>query len=128
MASNRKSEFVSRSSLFASPGQCAVPKKKVARGGNLPVFALHDNSEVMEMSRAAAAAAPITKQSALILPEDDVEPMDVDATLMPSPQKASDKEEVDEEREVASGNTACTKMATPRRKSMPTPGNDLFHQ
>lgn len=137
--------FSVRAALFASPvgSSSAVPKKKVAREvprAGPPVFALeHDVSEVTDRNKDgtflaadACASGPTLKvpDETQGCPEtfsvseheddDDVEPMEVDGTIVPSPQRATPTR----------GVTPCEKSTTPRRrssrKSMPTPGKRLF--
>ncbi|CAP38527.2 Protein CBR-KNL-3 [Caenorhabditis briggsae] len=135
----KKSTFASRAAVFASPGD-AVPKKKVAREKPLsaPVFEMDNDPEDVP----AAPGSPKTPEAVEDVPEDsedvldDEEPMDVDTSNMPSPQKATPRRQApatsaaQRSPSPPRGDTPCSKSTTPRRKSgrksMPTPGKRLF--
>ncbi|EGT43560.1 hypothetical protein CAEBREN_09435 [Caenorhabditis brenneri] len=135
MSQNKEKTFMARASLFASPKDSAtVPKKKVAREAPLPALTFPDSSadrmktpepvhtEPKTPERVSSRTRPVqvTRQD----PEevkDDVEPMEVDTSVLPSPQRGTTPQR---------GNTPCSTATTPRRKSarksMPTPGKRLF--
>ncbi|CAO4376977.1 unnamed protein product [Caenorhabditis nigoni] len=149
-AATKKTSFASRAAVFASPGD-VVPKKKVAREKPLsaPVFE-EDNilenvpedvlvaPEAPEVPEAIedVPEAPEAPESVQDLPEasedvlEEEEPMDVDTSNMPSPQKATPRRQATATSSPPRGDTPCSKSTTPRRKSarksMPTPGKRLF--
>ncbi|KAF1752701.1 hypothetical protein GCK72_019256 [Caenorhabditis remanei] len=137
MSQEGNKTFMARASLFASPADsAAVPKKRVAREAPLPAPVFPDESTIQHESpqrshnRSQRALptkvvepAPEVIADAPEADEDDVEPMEVDTTVVPSPEKAPQSSP-------PRGDTPCSKSTTPRRKSgrksMPTPGKRLF--
>ncbi|CAI2355230.1 unnamed protein product [Caenorhabditis sp. 36 PRJEB53466] len=112
MNQNRRETFLTRAALFASPvDSSTMPKKKVARKEPIPTLVFPDESRQHVED---AGAAPIVNEIISDEELDDVEPMEVDTSVVPSPGRA-----------VAPENVSCDHAATPRRKSMPTPGKRL---
>uniref|UniRef100_A0A1I7TYJ9 BMERB domain-containing protein n=1 Tax=Caenorhabditis tropicalis TaxID=1561998 RepID=A0A1I7TYJ9_9PELO len=124
MSQNQNSTFTGRAALFASPkDSLAVPKKKVARAAPLVSRLFLD--ETINRTTTGTTFVQKTKtpeKTTQPLEEEDVEPMEVDTTDVPSPQKSVPTP--------PRGDTPCSSATTPRRKSsrksMPTPGKRLF--